>query len=90
MAGADARTMSAELVPVPDAEFGFRPVAFIRTAGSAVEPELLSRELERTLPRFKIPVAFHGWLEETGGMKPDRASLRERARRLRRGETDYA
>jgi O-succinylbenzoic acid--CoA ligase len=80
----------AVVVPVPDAEFGFRPVAFVRTAGGVVEPELLSRELERTLPRFKIPVAFHGWLEETGGMKPDRASLRERARRLRRGEPDYA
>jgi O-succinylbenzoic acid--CoA ligase len=80
----------AVVVPVPDAEFGFRPVAFVRTAGGVVEPELLSLELERTLPRFKIPVAFHGWLEETGGMKPDRASLRERARRLRRGETDYA
>jgi o-succinylbenzoate---CoA ligase len=84
------RVEDAVVVPVPDAEFGFRPVAFVRTAGGAVEPELLSRELERTLPRFKIPVAFHGWLEETGGMKPDRASLRERARRLRRGETDYA
>ena len=80
----------AVVVPVPDAEFGFRPVAFVRTAGGVVEPELLSLELERTLPRFKIPVAFHGWLEETGGMKPDRALLRERARRLRRGEPDYA
>jgi O-succinylbenzoic acid--CoA ligase len=81
----------AVVVPVPDAEFGFRPVAFVRTAGGVVEPELLSRELERTLPRFKIPVAFHGWLEETtGGMKPDRASLRERALRLCRGEPDYA
>jgi O-succinylbenzoic acid--CoA ligase len=76
----------AVVVPVPDAEFGFRSVAFVRTAGGVVEPELLSRELERTLPRFKIPVAFHGWLEEAGGMKPDRASLRERARRLSRGE----
>ncbi len=80
----------AVVVPVPDAEFGFRPVAFVRPSGGAVESEALAQELERTLPRFKIPVAFHGWLEETGGMKPDRASLRERARRLRRGEPDYA
>jgi O-succinylbenzoic acid--CoA ligase len=78
----------AVVVPVPDAEFGFRPVAFVRTAGGIVEPELLSRELERTLPRFKVPVAFHGGLGETGGMKPDRPSLRERARRLHRGERD--
>jgi O-succinylbenzoic acid--CoA ligase len=75
---------NAVVVPVPDAEFGFRPVAFVRTAGGVVEQELLSRELERTLPRFKIPVAFHGWPEEAGGMKLDRASFRERARRLHR------
>jgi O-succinylbenzoic acid--CoA ligase len=76
----------AVVVPVPDAEFGFRPVAFVRASGGAVESETLAQALERTLPRFKIPVAFHGWLEEAGGMKPDRASLRERARRLSRGE----
>jgi O-succinylbenzoic acid--CoA ligase len=72
----------AVVVPVPDAKFGFRPVAFVRTAGGAVELELLSRELGRTLPRFKIPASFYGWPEEAGGMKVDRAFFRERARRL--------
>jgi O-succinylbenzoic acid--CoA ligase len=76
----------AVVVPIPDAEFGFRPVAFIRTAGGDMEPELLSRGLERTLPRFKIPVAFYGWPEEAGGMKVDRPFFREHARRLHRGE----
>jgi O-succinylbenzoic acid--CoA ligase len=80
----------AVVVPVPDAEFGFRPVAFVRTSGGVAEPRLLSRELERTLPRFKIPVAFYGWLEGSEGMKPDRASLRERARRLYRDEENPA
>ena len=68
------------VVPVPDAEFGSRPVAFVRTAGG--EPENLTRALEPTLQRFKIPVAFHGWPEDVGGMKVDRNFFRERARWL--------
>jgi o-succinylbenzoate---CoA ligase len=71
----------AVVVPVPDAEFGARPVAFVRTV--RVEPGGLARALKPVLPRFKIPAAFHGWPEEAGGMKVDRASLRERALRLR-------
>jgi o-succinylbenzoate---CoA ligase len=80
----------AVVVPVPDAEFGARPVAFVRTTGVAVDPETLARALEPTLPRFKIPAAFHGWPEEPEGIKADRLSLRERARRLRRGDPDPA
>ena len=72
----------AVVVPVPDTEFGSRPVAFVRTDGG--EPGDLARALEPALPRFKIPVAFHGWPEESGGMKVHRAFLRERARRLHR------
>jgi len=74
----------AVVVPVPDAEFGFRPVAFVRTAGVSASAETLARALERTLPRFKVPVSFYGLPEEAGSMKVDRASLRERARRLHR------
>src|SRR5215211_4818424 len=70
----------AVVVPVPDEEFGARPVAFVRTV--RVEPESLALALEPLLPRFKIPAAFHGWPEEARGMKMDRASLRERALRL--------
>jgi O-succinylbenzoic acid--CoA ligase len=80
----------AVVVPIPDTEFGFRPVAFVRVSGGAVESETLAQALERTLPRFKIPVAFHGWSEEAGGMKVDRASFRERARRLHRSERNPA
>jgi O-succinylbenzoic acid--CoA ligase len=67
------------VVPVPDPEFGHRPVAFVRMAGDAVRSENLARSLEPVLPRFKIPVAFHEWPEESGGMKLDRDSFRERA-----------
>jgi o-succinylbenzoate---CoA ligase len=80
----------AVVVPIPDAEFGLRPVAFVRASGGAVESEVLAQALERTLPRFKIPVAFHWWSEVAGGMKTDRASFRERARRLHRSERNPA
>jgi o-succinylbenzoate---CoA ligase len=66
------------VVPVPDAEFGSRPVAFVRRGGGAGD---LAGELEKFLPRFKIPKTFYGW-EGTGGMKPDRSALKERAIRL--------
>ena len=76
------------VVPVPDPEFGDRPVAFVRTAGGTVDGETLAHALEKVLPGFKIPVQFHAWPEEAspGGMKVDRAFLRERARRLSREE----
>ncbi len=71
----------AVVVPVPDEEFGARPVAFVRTEGGVRD---LSRELEPILPRFKIPISFHPWPEEARrGMKVDRRALGERAWRLR-------
>ena len=74
----------AVVVPVSDTEFGERPVAFVRMAWRTVEPEALAPALRQRLPGFKIPVAFHGWFEGTGGMKVDRAAFEERARRLYR------
>jgi len=71
----------AVVVPVPDPEFGSRPVAFVRLSGGTGD---LSRALEPVLPRFKIPKAFHAW-EGAGGMKPDRFALKERANRLAGG-----
>jgi len=72
----------AVVVPVPDEEFGARPVAFVRM--SAGEPGDLARKVEPVLPRFKIPISFHPWPEEARrGMKADRANLGELARRLR-------
>src|SRR5829696_7510258 len=70
----------AVVVPVPDQEFGARPVAFVRTeTGEVGDP---TPELERVLPRFKIPTAFHPWPEGAIGMKADRVALAERARQL--------
>jgi O-succinylbenzoic acid--CoA ligase len=74
----------AVVVPVPDEEFGARPVAFVRINDG--ESRDLARELEPVLPRFKIPIYFHPWPEEVlRGMKVDRAGLGERARRLHSG-----
>ena len=71
------------MVPIPDPEFGARPVAFVRMAEGVVESEKLARALEKILPRFKIPVVFHDWPEEAGlgEMKVDRAFFHERAHR---------
>jgi o-succinylbenzoate---CoA ligase len=78
----------AVVVPVPDPEFGARPVAFVRTADGIVEPDALARSLRMVLPGFKIPVDFYAWPEEAGSgeMKVDRAYFRERARRSHREE----
>lgn len=73
----------AAVLPVPDPEFGARPIAFVRRAPSNT-PTDLREVLERALPRFKVPLAFHSWPTDAPvGMKVDRAFLRERARYLR-------
>jgi len=74
----------AVVVPVEDEEFGARPVAFVRVAGGAPDPEALFRALGASLERFKIPASFYAWPEEARGMKVDRTAFGERARRLRR------
>ncbi|MDQ3318479.1 MAG: o-succinylbenzoate--CoA ligase, partial [Actinomycetota bacterium] len=66
----------AVVVPVPDEEYGSRPVAFVRKGDDVGD---LAGMLEKVLPRFKVPVAFHDW-EGVGGMKPDRGTLERRAR----------
>jgi o-succinylbenzoate---CoA ligase len=72
---------AAMVVPVDDAEFGQRPVAFVRMEDRRTVD--LAPRLEKVLPRFKIPIDFYAWPEESGGIKVDRTSFRERARLLR-------
>jgi len=70
------------VVPVPDEEFGARPVAFVRMENG--EPGDLTHKLEPLLPRFKIPISFHPWpAEARRSVKADRTALGELARRLR-------
>lgn len=72
----------AVVVPVEDEEFGERPVAFVRMGGGKPDPAALSRALGVSLARFKIPISFHAWPDDTGTMKVDRTAFGERARRL--------
>ncbi len=71
------------VVPVPDAEWGARPVAIV--AGDFDADELRGELVER-LPRFAVPDAFLAWPEEAPGTveKPARAWLRSWARHRRR------
>jgi O-succinylbenzoic acid--CoA ligase len=71
---------AAVVVPVDDAEFGQRPVAFVRTEKEGTMD--FAPELEKVLPRFKVPASFHPWPAESGGMKVNRAHFRELARHL--------
>jgi O-succinylbenzoic acid--CoA ligase len=72
----------AVVVDVPDPEFGYRPVAFVRRAGTDTSTSL-REELFRVLPRFKVPKTIHAWpADAPEGMKVDRSFMRDRALRL--------
>lgn len=73
----------AVVVPVPDDEFGQRPVAFVEPApGIAFSPECYRIGLQGRLARFKHPDRYLLWPNDRpNAMKIDRAALQERARR---------
>jgi O-succinylbenzoic acid--CoA ligase len=76
------RIAQAVVVPIEDNEFGFRPVAFVKTLGNkTLDHKGLAADLQRNLPRFKVPVAFYEWPkeEDKDRIKPDRAYLRRLA-----------
>jgi len=56
--------LEAVVVPVTDAEFGERPVAFVRYRGEPVTPEALTKWLENILPRYKVPRTFLAWPDD--------------------------
>ncbi len=74
----------AVVVPVEDAEFGHRPVAYIRNL--KMSDQELVKFLEQWLPRFMIPDAFYSWPREDRepGMKPDRVWFKNLASRIDR------
>lgn len=72
--------VQAVVVPVPDAEFGQRPAAFVRTDGRSVSAEWIAAQLSDRLPRFKIPRTILSWpVDLPEGMKPDRRRMAELA-----------
>ncbi len=65
----------AIVIPVEHAEFGFRPVAFIKYMnGKSITSEEIKRTLQQYLPKFKIPDTFYDWPEGiiSEGIKPSR------------------
>ncbi|MCH7570691.1 MAG: o-succinylbenzoate--CoA ligase [Deltaproteobacteria bacterium] len=79
--------MAALVVPVPDEEFGHRPVAFIQTQKKKIDPEAITAELKPLLPGYKIPIAFY---DLPGSMEPerlkvDRATLKKLALEIGHG-----
>lgn len=72
----------AVIVPVPDPDFGQRPLAFIEAApGLAMNPECLRRHLEKLLPRYKLPVDYLPWPSDVpeAGIKINRRFFQEQA-----------
>ena len=71
---------TAIVVGIKDKEFGERPVAFVKCSNGlsfGKFSDRLKKELEKTLPRYKIPVKFLNWPEQAvnGSLKPDRQKL---------------
>jgi len=78
--------VEALVVPIEDEEFGFRPVAFIRSPeGKQIDKRGVALHLERYLPRFKIPISFYEWPEgvRDGRLKLDRHYFAKLAQALR-------
>ncbi len=71
------------VVPVADAEFGQRPVAF---AESNAKEDEIKTVLGRLLPSYKMPLRIFPWPEpdEKEGIKPGRKTLTHLAERLMR------
>jgi o-succinylbenzoate---CoA ligase len=72
----------AVVVPIEDAEFGFRPVVFV-DAIHVPQPEELAEHLSGTLPRFMHPTACLRWPDiAKDSLKPPRKAMAEIALRL--------
>ena len=70
------------VVPKEDAEYGFRPIAFVRMPGRFNEG-LLMNHCTQYLPKIKIPVAFYAWPEDLSqGFKISRKFFQERIGKL--------
>ena len=79
----------AVVVPVADATFGHRPLAFVKMVGDVPARQALAARLEALLPRFKIPIAFYEWPDEAAapGLKIDRTFFEKYAQGLFRAES---
>jgi O-succinylbenzoic acid--CoA ligase len=57
--------LQAVVVPVADAEFGHRPVAFVKMqSGRRIDADFLAKNLARQIARFKIPERILPWPDD--------------------------
>jgi O-succinylbenzoate-CoA ligase len=76
----------AIVVPVEDAEFGHRPVAFLRfESEEGMAGADVNAELAEILSAYKIPVAYHPWPAGESGTDPSRHAHRVTRRGQSRG-----
>ena len=75
--------MQAVVVPVPHADYGQRPMAFIEDTRQR-DASALRAALTTQLPAFKIPDQFHAWPTQLAshGIKPPRSALAQQAQTL--------
>ena len=75
----------AVVVPVNHEEYGLRPVAFLKTASTPPDEELIQAELRQKLPGFMVPIHFYPWPEvESAGIKTSRMGFQRHAEELSR------
>lgn len=73
--------VQAIVVPYPDSEFGFRPIAFVDSL--AHQPSTWERLLRDKLSGFKVPRHFFPWPHrDAGSLKPARRDFAGIAREL--------
>lgn len=77
---------NAIVVPVEDAEFGFRPVAFVKSHEPSFDVEKIKQSLCQSLPKYTIPLKFHEWPDnqESGHLKSSREFFRKLAESLQK------
>ncbi|AAM73068.1 MAG TPA: o-succinylbenzoate--CoA ligase [Chlorobaculum sp.] len=72
----------AVVVPAPDAEYGMRPVAWIKARSDSPDDATIIASLKSTIGKLKTPVAFHRiqeWQTIPGSAKIDRSWYRKLA-----------
>jgi O-succinylbenzoic acid--CoA ligase len=70
--------VEAVVVPIPDAEFDWRPAAVIKWRTDRPDEDWIRSRLAERLPGYMIPVVLLDWpsAAEGAGIKPDRPALK--------------
>jgi o-succinylbenzoate---CoA ligase len=66
----------ASVLPIPDAEFGERPIAFIDVEANHHSLEHIREKLQDILPKFMHPIRIFQYPSSDSSIKPNLSSLR--------------